>query len=390
MAFYFAEKEVSKIGFLNNIFTRNSEIAPSYDFEFYYESSRRVYLKELALETCINFIARTISANDVRISKDNKRIKNDWDYLLNVRPNTDQSASDFWESLIYKLINDNEVLIVNVNDNLLIADSFYREEYALFPDIFSNVTYKNFTFDKKFNMDQVIYLNYNNKKLSKFMDGLFDDYADVFANLIDASKRAYQIRGTVDIETAQAFSDENNNKTKGYFDNLFESFSSKSVAIVPQQKGTKYNEISDGTTSNLSIEETTKLKKSLIDDVAKILGVPSALVHGEMADLDKSMKAYIKFCINPLLKKIEDELNAKLFEKSEIQDGYKVEIRGIQVSSVIENAEAVDKLVASGAYTRNEVREKFGDERADDPELDKYVITKNYQTVDEASKGGDK
>gem|GEM_PF-5369711 len=46
-------------------------------------------------------------------------------------------------------------------------------------------------------------------------------------------------------------------------------------------------------------------------------------------------------------------------------------------------------MVASGAYTRNEVREKFGDERVDDPELDKYVITKNYQTVDTASKGGE-
>ncbi|WP_342355262.1 phage portal protein [Rummeliibacillus suwonensis] len=379
---------MSKIGFLNNIFTRNSEIASSYDFEFYYESSQRVYLKELALETCINFIARTISANDVRFSKDNKRIKNDWDYLLNVRPNTDQSASDFWQSLIYKLINNNEVLIVNINDNLLIADSFYREEYALFPDIFSNVTYKNYTFNRKFNMDQVIYLTYNNTKLTKFMDGLFSDYADVFANVIDATKRAHQIRGVVDVESAQSFSDDNNNKLQGYIDKLFNAFANKTLAIVPQLKGMKYSEISDGTTSNLSIEEGNKLKRALTDDVAKILGIPTALVHGEMADLDKSMKAYIKFCINPLLKKIEDELNAKIFEKSEIQDGYKIEIRGIQISNVIENAEAVDKLVASGAYTRNEVREKFGDERADDPELDKYVITKNYQTVD-ATKGGE-
>lgn len=377
---------MSKIGFLNNIFTRNSEIASSYDFEFYYESSQRVYLKELALETCINFIARTISANDVRFSKDNKRIKNDWDYLLNVRPNTDQSASDFWQSLIYKLINNNEILIVNINDNLLIADSFYREEYALFPDIFSNVTYKNYTFNRKFNMDQVIYLTYNNTKLTKFMDGLFSDYADVFANVIDATKRAHQIRGVVDVESAQSFSDDNNNKLQGYIDKLFNAFANKTLAIVPQLKGMKYSEISDGTTSNLSIEEGNKLKRALTDDVAKILGIPTAIVHGEMADLDKSMKAYIKFCINPLLKKIEDELNAKIFEKSEIQDGYKIEIRGIQISNVIENAEAVDKLVASGAYTRNEVREKFGDERADDPELDKYVITKNYQTVDAASK----
>lgn len=387
--FYLQKKEVSKIGFLNEVFKRNSEIQSIYDVEYHYESSQRVYLKELALETCINFIARTISDNDVRFSKDNKRIKNDWDYLLNVRPNTDQSASDFWQSLIYKLINDNEVLVVNVNDNLLIADSFYREEKALYPDIFSNVVYKNYTFSDKFNMDEVIYLNYNNTKLTKYMDGLFTDYADVFTNVIDATKRAYQIRGIVDVESAQSFNDEKNNHIKGYFEKLFDSFSTNSVAIVPQYKGTKYNEISDGTTSNLSIDESSKIKRTLTNDVAKILGIPSALVHGEMADLDKSMKAYIKFCINPLLKKIEDELNAKLFEKADIQSGYKVEVRGIQVSSVIENAEAVDKLLASGSFSRNQVREMFGYERVDDPELDKYILTKNYQTVD-ASKGGEK
>ncbi|MDQ7860598.1 hypothetical protein RCO48_04545 [Peribacillus frigoritolerans] len=49
----------------------------------------------------------------------------------------------------------------------------------------------------------------------------------------------------------------------------------------------------------------------MIDDVANILGIPINLLHGDVADLDSGLKAYIKLCINPLVKKITDELNAK-------------------------------------------------------------------------------
>ena len=46
-------------------------------------------------------------------------------YKLNIKPNTDLSSDSFWQQVIYKLIYDNEVLIV-VSDSkeLLIADSF--------------------------------------------------------------------------------------------------------------------------------------------------------------------------------------------------------------------------------------------------------------------------
>lgn len=54
----------------------------------------------------------------------------------------------------------------------------------------------------------------------------------------------------------------------------------------------------------------------MIDEVAKILGIPPSLIHGDMADLENAMESYIKFCIKPLLKKIEDELNAKLIPKT--------------------------------------------------------------------------
>ncbi|MED5052691.1 phage portal protein [Anoxybacillus rupiensis] len=378
------------MGWISDILKRNSELEWMFDLELTYETSHRAYLKKMALETCVNFIGRTISQSDFRFMENGKRQLNDWHYLLNIRPNTDQSAADFWQKFIHRLICENEVLVILTDNNdLLIADSFTRVEYAVYPDIFKDVMVKDYTFQRAFRMDEVIYITYNNEKLTEFMDGMFGDFADLFSRMIETSMRANQIRGIVSIDSTQALNQENQTKLQKFIDKLFNAFKNNPVAIVPKLKGFEYDEVSNGSNNGKSIEELTKLKKSLIDDVANILGIPNALIHGELSDYETSIKAYVKFCIGPLVKKIEDELNAKLIDKKDYLNGSRVEVRGVTEKDLIDHAEAVDKLVASGAFTRNEVRELFGKERSDDPELDKFVITKNYQSAS-AVEGGEK
>jgi HK97 family phage portal protein len=377
------------MGWLSDVLRRNSEIEWMFDLDLTYETSHRAYLKKMALETCINFIGRTISQSDFRFMKNGKREYNDWHYLLNVRPNTDQSAADFWQDFIYKLIYENEVLVILTETNdLLIADDFTRDEFAVYPDIFRDVTVKDYKFQRSFRMDEVIYITYNNEKLTEFMDGMFNDFAELFSRMIEVSLRKNQIRGIVSIDSTQSLNEENREKLQKFIDKLFAAFSKNSVAIVPKLKGFEYDEVASGDNNGQSIDELTKLKKSLIDDVANILGIPNALIHGEMAEYETSIKAYIKFCIGPLVKKIEDELNAKILTKNEYLEGSRIEVKGLMEKDVIEHAEAVDKLVASGAFTRNEVRELFGAERSDNPALDEFVITKNYQSADSVE-GGD-
>jgi HK97 family phage portal protein len=379
------------MGWLSDILRRNSELEWMFDLDLTYETSHRAYLKKMALETCINFIGRTISQSDFRFMKNGKRQLNDWHYLLNVRPNTDQSAADFWQRFIHELIYENEVLVILTDNNdLLIADSFNRVEYAVYPDIFKDVTVKDYTFQKSFRMDEVIYITYNNEKLTEFMDGMFNDFADLFSRMIETSMRANQIRGIVSIDSTQSLDEKNRTKLQNFIDKLFNAFKNNSVAIVPKLKGFEYTEVSNGSNNGKSIEELTKLKKSLIDDVADILGIPNALIHGELSDYETSIKAYVKFCIGPLVKKIEDELNAKLIDKKDYLNGSRVEVRGVTEKDLIDHAEAVDKLVASGAFTRNEVRELFGAERSDNPALDEFVITKNYQSAGAVEGGEDK
>lgn len=367
------------------------DVESSFTFEFDFEEPSRAYLKKMALETVISFISKSISMSEFRYTKDQKRVHNDLHYMLNVRPNTDQSAANFWFDFTYRLIHEGEVLaVLTDNNDLLIVDSFTRNEYAVYPDVFSDVRVKDYTFKRSFRMDEVVYLKFGNERLSKFMDGMFKDYTNLFNRLVEVNLRSNQIRATVNIEANQSLDEKRRAQLQEFINNMYRSFREKAVAIVPKLRGFEYTEISDGNNSSQSITDITKLKTSLIDEVADILGVPQKLIHGDVGDIDSLIKAYVKFAIDPINKMITDELNTKFIKKSDYLKGDRISVIGIQAISVIENSEAVDKLVASGAYTRNEVRIKFGDEPADDPALDEYVLTKNYQTVNETSEGGEK
>lgn len=377
------------MGFLDGVFKRNSELDTLFDFDILYDTESRSYLKKIALETNINFIARTISLSEFRIMKDDKRIMDDWDYLLNVRPNTDQSAADFWQKFTHKLIHKNKVLVIlSDNNDLLIADSFYREEYAVYPDIFKDVTVKDFTFKRTFRMDEVIYLTYNNDELTDFMEGMFKDYTELFGRMLETQKMNNQIRGTVGLEANQSLDEKTRNRLQEFIDKLFTAFKTNVVALVPKLKGIEYTEVNDGSNDGKSVEELAKLKRDLIEDVANILGIPNSLVHGDMADYDTAIKAYIRFCISPLSKKIKDELNAKLLTKKDYLGGKRINVHGIADMNPLELAEAIDKLRASGTYNGNEIRKMVGGEPVDNPALDEYVLTKNYQSA-AASKDGE-
>ncbi|WP_367301706.1 phage portal protein [Listeria fleischmannii] len=210
--------------------------------------------------------------------------------------------------------------------------------------------------------------------------------------MINAQLRNYQLRGIVKVGSGQTFDDNRQEKLQNFINKLYGVFNKSSVAIVPQMQGLEYEELGAsraGTTQ--SIEELTNLKKSVTSDVAKILGIPPNLIHGEMADLSNSMKAFEVYCKRHFIRKIQDEINAKLFTPAEFLQGHHIRI--VSQGSPLESAEAADKLIASGAFTQNEVREMYGYERGNDPQLDRYILTKNYQTKEELevneSGGGD-
>lgn len=357
------------------------------------DESARAYLKIMAKNTVLDFVARTMSTLEVKFK--NKDGTADWEYILNVRPNNDMSAATFWEKFFYRLMDDNEVLVIFTEDNqLLIADDFSRTEYAVYDDVFTGVTVKNYVFQKSFNMSDVIYIEYNNDKLDRFTKGLFEDYSELFGRIIEIAMRNNQIRGSVSINataTANEKKDENGKtrteKLQEYVDKIYQAFKTKSVAIVAKVKNIDYEEYTNKQgVSNQSLDELNKMKTSLIDDVANAIGVPTALIYGEKADLDSNLDAFRKLCIAPLMKKLQDELMAKIITKQEYKKGERIKVSKVLPVGILENATQIDKIVSSGTFLRDEVREVTDYDPLPNGEGQQLIMTKNYEKV---TKGGE-
>lgn len=370
-----------------DLFTRRKDASYIYDLDLIQDVSNRAYLKKLAIDTCIDYVARAVSASEFRVMSGTKSEKNDIYYKLNVRPNTDYSATNFWQELINKLIRDNEVLvIVNDSHDLLIADNFIRNESANYPDTFTGVTVKNYTFQRTFNMSDVWYMQYNNAKLDDYINGLWSDYGELFGRMIETNMRNNQIRATVAVNATTGTQEETQKKLQNFIDNVYASFSHNSIAIVPETNGFEYNEVSSSkVNTNQSVSELNDLRLGFLNDVARLIGIPPALVTGEKVESKENLEAFYNSCLKPLLNKIRDELNAKLFSTFEYLHGKHIDVIGINRPDPFALSDSIDKLISSGTFSRNEIRQKLGEEPVKG--LDEFVITKNYTT---STKGGDK
>ena len=356
-------------------------------------ANNRGYLREIAIQTVVGYIARSIASSKFRYLVNGERQYDDIDYMLNVRPNISQNASEFWQQFVFKLITENEVLAVFTDDGqLIIADSYSRSEYALVPDLFSSVVYRNFTYQRNFSEDDVLFLQFNNRNILTFMNQMFTDYAALYNNIYTSQLRNNQVRGILKIDSNQSQDERTRKASQELVNRIFKSFSERAVSIIPLFKGFDYSEVSKGDSNGTSPNQAMEILDGLTNELADILGVPRALLHGDVTNLNDLLKSFIKFTIDPINQAIEQELNAKIIGKEDYQKGERIQIIGIKATDALENAEAADKLVSSGNYTNNEVRVKLGDEPSDDPNLDVFYITKNYTTASDmntTSEGGE-
>jgi HK97 family phage portal protein len=371
-----------------DIFKKNSEMEFLFDFDFIEDKTKKYHVKKIALETCIGLIARTIAQSEFKVKDGSQAIKDELYYRLNVRPSKNESAAQFWERLVYRLIYDNEVLVIQSDtDDLLIADSFTRTEYAIFEDTFKDVVVKGYKFEKTFQNSKVMYLTYSNERLKNLIESLYQDFESLFARVLEFQKRKNQIRGLVDIEAIHDKTEEGHKKLQTYIDKIYKSFAEKSIAVIPQSKGFNYHEIQPGAAPG--VDEINKVTDGFLFQVARVLGIPIALIKGDQADIENPTRNFMRFCIDSFLKKIGDELNAKLFSRELYMAGRKIEIKRISYNNIFDVATAVDKLRASGVFNGNELREELGAERVDNEMMEQYFITKNYIELSDALEGGD-
>lgn len=364
--------------------------------------TQEVY-KRLAVDSCANLIASTISGCEFKTYDQGKVTKKDMYYLLNVAPNPNENAAEFRRNFIYKLLTKNEALIVMANKQLFVADGYNVQDQVLKDTVYSQVTVKEFQFKSDFLESEVIHLKLNNHDVKHLLDGFYKDYGKLIASAQNIYKRSNAKRFVLEGEFIRSQNDKTQEKINNMMTKQFKPFleADNAGAVFQLQKGFQLNDVS-GNGKVGQAQQTSRDVRALVDDVfdyvATAYHVPRALLKGDMAGISDEVNSFLMFCINPLVQLITTEFNKKLYEKADYLKGSHIAIdtSKIKVVSLSDEAAALDKLFSIGGLTINDVIQLIGGESIDEDWANKRYVTKNYLDVTQkqpadgtgAAKGG--
>ncbi|MCW2281716.1 phage portal family protein [Lactococcus lactis] len=354
-------------------------------------------MKNAALESCVSYLARLISKGKFVFKNESSITDSEFNYALNVKPNPNQTASEFKVAMVKKLLNG-ELLVIRDNDKFYIADNFVTN-YSLDGNTFSDVTinfsssnvanapnsgpYAQKYFDRVFTQGvDCFHLENDNIGIKKYVDSLWGDYGKLFGILIANQLRVGQLRAKISIPANNEL--ENKEKIKvqqQYATTLFDKLLNDPVVLLPEDGKSKsaYDEISSQKSATLQnqITDFGALKKIFIGEVAGLLGIPPALVLGETANNSENLDLAIESAAIPIGNKLAEGFASLLIKQSGFQVGNTIQMTGFKTINILDRADAIDKVGSSGVVKINEVREASN--LPPIPDGDRFIMTKNYE-----------
>jgi HK97 family phage portal protein len=345
-----------------------------------------IYIREMAFWSATNLIANAISKCEFKTYLKGDEVKKEEYYLWNIEPNKNQNSSAFLHKLIAQLYRHNECLVIEQNGQLIVADSYSKKEYALYENTFTQVTIKDFTFDKTFKQSEVLFFQLNEVNMRNVVNGLYGSYAKLITYSMNAYQKSKGTKGIFKYDTVPVAG----TPEREAFDKLINEKISKWLnsdnAALPLGRGQEWKENEKKTYAG----ESTRDIKAMIDDVydftARSYGIPPVLLKGDLANIgDNVVDVLLTFAVDPLIDTLQEEINRKRTGYLNFSQGTYLEIdsKAIKHIDLLSVSTAIDKLIASGAFCINDIRKLVGEQIIDEPWAWQHWITKNYSSIEE-------
>lgn len=347
-----------------------------------------VHIRELAFGSSVNMIANAVSKCEFKTFQNHKEIKQREYYLWNIEPNKNQNSSAFIHKWLYKLYRNKECVIIEHNGQLLVADSFNRKKYALYDDIFTDVTVGDFTFNRSFRQSEVLYYELSECDMRRVINGVYESYAKLIVYTMKAYQKSRGTKGTFEYGALPVKGTPEEKAFNELINNKFKAWLEADNGALPLGKGQTFKELTQRTYAS----ETTRDIRAMIDDIsdftAKAFGIPPALLRGDVQGTKDALESFLTFCIDPLVDMLAEEINRKRngYEGFSKGNYLKIDTTTIKHVDILSVATAIDKLISSGAFSVNDIRERCGKQRIDEEWADRHFMTKNYATVEDLLK----
>jgi HK97 family phage portal protein len=358
--------------------------------------------KKLYVNAAIELIARSLVACDFESYRNGKLKRSLNYYQLNVAPNKNENAHEFWNKVVHQLVYENEALILFIGEELWIAESFHRETTNGFNEyVYKSVSVNNKLLTQTFREQDVLYLSLSEESINNVIDSLYSSYGLLLAKAMSDYKgngrRRFLIRGrfmsSLTDEAGKAAQELFEEKMKDYSDSEKQTavlFLPENVTMEDQSKDPR----------NLDTRDIKNLAKDMLDFVATAFHIPPSLLSGiseggisttgnPTGDLDN----FIIFAVRPIGEMIANEYNKKMFSREQyLSKTYiRFNMDNFKLFDLTKFANAVDKLFAVGGMSINDVLERLGKEQIKEEWANERYVTKNYERarISGTMKGGD-
>lgn len=353
-----------------------------------------VYYKELALQACANLIAKTLARAEFRTFLKCEEVREDMYYLLNVEPNPNQNASDFWRDAVYRAVKGNESLIVMEGEYLYLADSWNVVPGTFVENLYTEIRLGELREPLKRRESEVLHLRMHNEQAKQVIDGLYDSYSKLIAAAQKRYRRNSSKRGFLDLGTNYPQTDKAQSDLKDLLENRFKTFfQHDDDAVLPLTGGAQWKEletVGSGARGTVEGRDIREFINDIFDYTAMAFQVPPQLLKGDVADTHEAMKNFLTFCINPLADMIGDEINRKMYGKRDFKKRsyVKVDTTHIRAVDIKDVANALDVLFRIGAYSIDDCLKYLGMEPIGGEVGQQRFVTKNYQPIEDVIDGG--
>ena len=345
-------------------------------------------ISDMAIEKAANMIAKAIAKSEFVVWRKGQKSKDDVYWALNIQPNPNETATEFWIECIRKLLIDQECLIVNLKGTLYRAYSFQKDNSVTKSKRYTNVVIEvkddteNLT--RTFKAEDVIHLVNPNKKIKEYLKKNLDIYNSILSGLLSAKKIASAPKYTLTVEGGvpliQRKKEDGSVVTltiDKYKEEVKRLLESEGVEILVNQSGLTVNQLQMST--SITSEEITKMAKEIFTECAYAFDIPIAVFLGTITEKADSTNEFITYAVNWLVEMLNDSMNMALVGKDAYLRDEKIwiDMSKYKHVDVIESAANLDKLRAIG-FNLDEIFEMVGWQPLNTEFSKQRVVTKNY------------
>lgn len=348
-------------------------------------------IESFALTTVISVIAALLAKCEFITEENGKPVRGNLWYILNVKPNPNQCKSEFWQEFFCKLLLNSEALIIPVNDKLIIADGFNKDSRVLYGSAFTDVYRDDFSFNSNFYAEDVFYLRYSNANVSGIVSNIVSQYSELLSETADKYYKSGGQKGIVELSPIAKGDKDFEEKFKKLMNQTFKPFFKARNAVLPLMSGYKYIplETKNSKTTN-EISDYKTLFDGAVKRSAQAFRMSPALVSGDIAGISDALNYTLTACIAPLAQMTGEMLTARNYSVRDVTEGKKrirMDTTAVKHTDIFDTAANIDKLIASGFASIDELRDKAGLYEINEDWSQKHYLTKNYDGIQNVEGG---